>query len=287
MNAKIYKLGDLIEPYNQVCGIPNLSPDEVSGINREKEFFEPSNQVGENTSKYKVVPANYFACNLMHVGRDIVLPLSLNHTNKDKYVSPAYSVFKLRDGAPVLREYFFMIFKSVEKDRFFWFYTDSSIRQGLSWADFCDVEITLPPLPVQKKYVTIYQAMQENLKNYESGLEDLKLTCDSYIEQLRKKYVPEKIGKYIEEPNNKNELGEKLPNRSVSNSKIFVDAKEAVVGGVDTKNYLIVEYNDFAYNTVTTRNADKLSISLNREYRCLVSPIYTTFRVKNLKKTFT
>lgn len=175
MNAKIYKLGDLIEPYNQVCGIPNLSPDEVSGINREKEFFEPSNQVGENTSKYKVVPANYFACNLMHVGRDIVLPLSLNHTNKDKYVSPAYSVFKLRDGAPVLREYFFMIFKSVEKDRFFWFYTDSSIRQGLSWADFCDVEITLPPLPVQKKYVTIYQAMQENLKNYESGLEDLKL----------------------------------------------------------------------------------------------------------------
>lgn len=101
---------------------------------------------------------------------------------------------------------------------------------------------------------------------------------------MRKKYVPEKIGKYIEEPNNKNELGEKLPNRSVSNSKIFVDAKEAVVGGVDTKNYLIVEYNDFAYNTVTTRNADKLSISLNREYRCLVSPIYTTFRVKNLKK---
>ena len=39
--------------------------------------------------------------------------------------------------------------------------------------------------------------------------------------------------------------------------------KEAVFNGVDTKNYLIVDNGEFAYNTVTTRNADKLSIALN------------------------
>lgn len=88
------------------------------------------------------------------------------------------------------------------------------------------------------------------------------------------------------EKNNKitaNELGEGLSNKSVSNMKMFIDAKDAIVSGVDTENYLIVENNDFAYNTVTTRNADKLSIALNRGEKCLVSPLYTTFKVVDEK----
>ena len=100
-----YHIGDLIEPYNKKCGIPNLMPDDVSGINIDKEFLEPAKQVGEDTSSYKLVPPNYFACNLMHVGRDEVLPIALNHTNHDKIVSPAYSVFKIKNEKDVLKEY--------------------------------------------------------------------------------------------------------------------------------------------------------------------------------------
>lgn len=59
------RIGDCVELYNEVSGIPNLTVYDVSGVNREKEFFEPSKQVGNDTSKYKVVPPNYFACNLM------------------------------------------------------------------------------------------------------------------------------------------------------------------------------------------------------------------------------
>lgn len=121
--------------------------------------------------------------------------------------------------------------------------------------------------------------MVSNQECYERGLEDLKLTCDAYIEDLRRKTSCKPIAEYLLETKQKNENAELLTNRSVSNTKIFIDAKEAVVSGVDTKNYLIVEQNDFAYNTVTTRNADKLSIALNTEGRCLVSPLYTTFRV--------
>ena len=76
------KLGDCVELYSERCGISNLTEWDVSGINKEKEFFEPSKQVGSDTSNYKVVPVNYFACNLMHVGRDKVLPIALNHTEK-------------------------------------------------------------------------------------------------------------------------------------------------------------------------------------------------------------
>lgn len=162
MALKKVKLGDLIASYKKKCNIPNLSPEQVSGVNRDKEFFEPSNQVGSDTSNYQEVPLRYFACNLMHVGRDVVLPIAFNHSDRIKYISPAYSVFFIKDASVVLDEYLFMLLKSSEKDRFFWFQTDASVRDGMSWNDFCSAWIELPPIDVQKKYVDIYLAMLAN-----------------------------------------------------------------------------------------------------------------------------
>ena len=113
MGLNKVKIGTFVELYNEACGIPNLTIYEVSGVNRDKEFFEPSKQVGADTSKYKVVPPDYFACNLMHVGRDIVLPVALNHSGKKKYVSPAYTVFSIKDESTILKEYFFLLLKAI------------------------------------------------------------------------------------------------------------------------------------------------------------------------------
>lgn len=66
-----YKLRDFVELYSEKCNISDLSPWNISGVNSDKEFFEPSKQVGSDTSNYKIVPPDYFACNLMHVGRDM------------------------------------------------------------------------------------------------------------------------------------------------------------------------------------------------------------------------
>ena len=91
------RIGDLITQYNETCN-QQVTADEISGVNREKEFFEPARQVGSDTSSYKIVPPGYFACNLMHVGRDIVLPIAYNYsTAKNKIVSPAYTVFFLNN----------------------------------------------------------------------------------------------------------------------------------------------------------------------------------------------
>lgn len=275
----LYKLGDFLKFYSQQCNIPDLTENDISGVNKDREFFEPSKQVGANTSKYKIVPPNHFACNLMHVGRDKILPIALNHTKKEKIVSPAYTIFSIIDGTPLLADYFFIMLKSDERDRAFWFHTDSSVRDGMSLKDFCAIEIDLPPLDIQQKYVDVYNAMIANQQCYERGLEDLKLVCDAYIEELRRKDKSEPIGKYLCETRNKNEDALALKNKAVSNTKVFIDAKEAIVSGVETRNYLIVEKGDFAYNSVTTRNGDKLSIALNKGEKCLVSPIYTTFKV--------
>lgn len=282
MTMKKYKIGEFIEPYSQRCGIADLIPEQVSGINIDKEFFEPAKQVGDDTSNYKVVPPNYFACNLMHVGRDYALPVALNHSNKDKYVSPAYTIFKLKDESLVLKDYFFILLKSSEKDRYFAFHTDSSIRQGLPWEDFCDIDITLPSIEQQRKYVDVYLALQNNLAAYQSKVEELKLVCDGYIEELRRTMKCEKIGTYISECNTRNENLLVLKVQGVESSGNFAETR-ANMNGIDFHNYKIVKPNQFAYNP-SRINLGSIALRNESDGKCIVSPMYVVFEVIDSEK---
>lgn len=276
MELSRYRLGDFLKFYSQQCDIPNLTENDVSGVNKDKEFFEPSKQVGADTSKYKIVPPNHFACNLMHVGRDKILPIALNHTQKEKIVSPAYTVFSIIQGTPLLTDYFFIMLKSEERDRAFWFNTDSSVRDGMSLKDFCAIEIDLPPLAIQQKYVDVYNAMIANQQCYERGLDDLKLVCDAYIEELRRKTPSESIGKYIKLLT-KNNIGSKIKYvQGVESSGAFMDTK-ANMQGVDIEKYTIVNKGNFAYNPSRINIG---SIAMYREDNpCIVSPMYIVFEV--------
>ena len=278
MKLKKYKIGEFIEPYSQRCGIVDLIPEQVSGINIDKEFFEPAKQVGDDTSNYKVVPPNYFACNLMHVGRDYALPVALNHSNKDKYVSPAYTIFKLKDESLVLKDYFFMLLKSSEKDRYFAFHTDSSIRQGLPWEDFCDIDITLPSIEQQRKYVDIYLALQSNLAAYQSKVDELKLVCDGYIEELRRKFGAEPIGHYIGSIDVRNTNLSVTLTQGVDVNMQFITAKREAEDQEGTK---IVRTGQFAFNKVVKSNGTKLPIALREGPDCVISSSYEVFEVVN------
>ena len=280
MKLTKYRIGDYFESYSQKCNIPNLTASEVSGINIEKEFFEPSRQVGEDTSKYKIVPPNYFACNLMHVGRDVVLPIALNHTDKNKIVSPAYTVFKIKDGSPILRDYFFILLKSHERDRFFWFNTDSSIRGDLPWEVFCNIELNIPHKSIQEKYVAVYKAMIANQRSYERGLEDLRIVFEGYLDNLRRTESLKVIKPYItlvETKNDKLEYGLESV-RGVSIDKKFIETK-ADMTNVNLKPYYVVKPNEFAYVTVTSRNGEKISLALNDSTDSIIcSSSYVVFR---------
>ena len=78
-----------------------------------------------------------------------------------------------------------MLFLSHEKDRLGWFYSDGSIRSNLDWDRFCDIELELPDLSIQQKYVDIYKAAVANQQSYERGLEDLKLTIDAQLDKIK------------------------------------------------------------------------------------------------------
>ena len=59
----------------------DLEVTKLMGINIGK-YFMPSvaNVIGTDLSNYKIVRKGQFACNLMHVGRDEKIPISLLDT---------------------------------------------------------------------------------------------------------------------------------------------------------------------------------------------------------------
>lgn len=277
------RIGEIIEQYVKISGNPNLKVEDVSGVNREKEFFEPSQSVGKDTSKYKIVPDGYFACNLMHVGRDKVLPIAFNHSGSDKIVSPAYTVFKVTNDL-LMSEYLFMMLKSSELDRYFWFHTDSSVRDGMSWEEFCNVELQIPSIEIQKKYVAVFKGIQENIDALKSGYDELTEVCDEYIRKISATTKYEKIGNYIQQTSQKNEDRLSLKDvRGISIEKKFIETK-ANMTNVSLKNYLVVNSKEFAYVPVTSRNGNKVSLAFNdtdNTYIC--SSSYITFKTKNME----
>jgi len=284
MGLSKVKIGSFVEPVDIRCKQSNNA--EVYGIDINKRFISTRAKMdGIDTAKYRIVPGECFAANFMHIGRDEKIPVAFNNTNDEIIVSPAYFIFKA-DTSAILNEYFYMLMNSNEFDRYAWFCTDSSIRGNLDWDRFCDIEIDLPPLPVQQKYVNVYNAMVKNQKAYESGLYDLKLTCDAYIDELRRTLPHKAIGEYIEQLDERNtslSIGAEGV-RGISTDKEFI-ATKADLDGVGLGNYKVVRTKCFAYVPDTSRRGDKISLAFNNTDKpFLVSSISTVFRVKNIQE---
>lgn len=276
MALKKVKLGDLI---NVVDERNNIGSRDFYGININKEFMPTvADTTGLDETKYKVVRKNRFVYSGMQTGRDECIRISMYLQDKPIIVSPAYTTFEVTAQDIVLPEYFFMLFLSKEKDRLGWFYSDSSIRSNLDWDRFCEMELSLPPIDVQKKYVDIYLAMLANQRAYEQGLDDLKLVCDAYIENLRRKMPSEEIGKYLEELNDRNSSRLITNIQGVNSLSKFVETK-AETNGLDISNYKIVKQYDFAYNP-SRINIGSIALRQNME-NCVVSPMYVVFRISN------
>lgn len=271
-----YRIGQLIKIVDERN---SFDINDFYGININKEFMPTvANTEGLDETNYKIVRKNRFVFSGMQTGRDKCIRISMYMGNEPIIVSPAYTTFEIVDEY-VLPTYFFMIFLSKERDRLGWFYSDGSIRSNLDWDRFCDIQLNIPDLPTQQKYVDIYNAMVANQQAYERGLEDLKLTCDAYIEDLRRKMPCEKIGKYLIECNERNDIGLTVDNvRGIATSKEFIDTK-ANMDGVPLSNYKMVRPNEIAYISDTSRRGDKISLAMNSsDETYLVSSISTVFR---------
>lgn len=284
MGLTKYKLGELIEQSDIRNSGNELSVNDVRGISTGKEFIETkANMEGVSTLSYKIVHEDEFAYVADTSRRGEKIALAYNSTKYRILISSIYTVFYIKRKDLILSEYLFMYFKRPEFDRFSRFNSWGSARETFDWDEFCNIEIELPSHETQQKYVDVYNAMLLNQKSYERGLEDLKLVCDAYIDELRRKLLHEKLGNYIslcDEKNDNLEYGLDSV-RGISIEKKFIDTK-ANMEGVSLKPYSIIKPNEFAYVTVTSRNGEKISLARNdskQSYLC--SSSYIVFKINN------
>ena len=158
--------------------------DEVLGVAIEKEFMPSvANTIGTDLKKYNVVRKNRFAFNPMHVGRDEKLPIAVYHYDEPALVSPAYMMFEIKDKS-VDVEYLMLIFKTASFDHLCWFHTDASVRGGLTWEDFTDIEINIPSLDEQLKIVRQYKTITDRIEVLEKINEELYKQADCLIKHF-------------------------------------------------------------------------------------------------------
>lgn len=280
-HAPMVRLGEYIENIS-IKNKENMK--SVSGVNIFKEFMPTvADLTGTDISKYQVVPSNHFACNLMHIGRDIKIPIAFNYSSNSVVVSPAYEVFKVKDESKndILSDYLIMFFKVNEIDRLCWFYTDSSIRGNLTWDRFCEIKIPLPSIETQKELVAVYNGLKELAEENEKLLKPLEESCQAFIVDCKKKYPSKELGNYIEECDERNESGKYTLDdvRGISNLKELIETK-ADMNGVSLTSYKLLKPKEFSYVSVTSRNGDKISIAINNtEQTFIVSSSYINFKV--------
>jgi type I restriction enzyme S subunit len=172
-----------------------------------------------------------------------------------------------------------MFIKRDEFARRCWYEAIGSARNYFRVGDLSQFEIILPSIEQQRKYVDVYLALQNNLAAYQSKVEELKLVCDGYIEQLRRKIPCEKIVDYIERYSEKN-IDKAIDDVvGLSTEKRFRVAQSRVnrneLGG-----YKIVHPLDIAY-VPTTDTWKVLAFAVNHFGKdVVVSPIYEVFKTK-------
>lgn len=161
MKSTYKRLGDYIRQVD--VRNKGLITSNLLGINIDK-FFMPSvaNIIGTDLSNYKLITKNQFAFNPMHVGRDERMPIALYLENKKAIVSPAYFVFEII-GDELLSKYLMLWFRRPEFDRECWFYTDASVRGGITWEDFCEMRIPVPSIEEQQKIVDVYETIERRI----------------------------------------------------------------------------------------------------------------------------
>ena len=282
-NLKKYKLGELTELVNETNSEGLYGPADVRGINNMKEMMLTKADLhGRDLSKFQIVRPGCFVFNHRTSRNGSKFSVTYNYDAVPHIFTEDYVVFRIKDNSTnvLLKEWLYMYFCRAEFDRFVITNSWGSSTEFYNWQDLCGLSITLPTIEQQRKYVGVYLALQNNLAAYQSKVDELKLVCDGYIEELRRKIPCEKIGEYIVESSTKNSDNKIKEVRSVSVTKEF-KLTNAKVNKNELRNYLIVRPKEIAF-VQTTGNEKVLAFAYNDyDYPVVVSSVDKVFGSKD------
>ena len=193
MGLNKIRLGDYITRSTKNNHDLQYGIDLITGVTSEGVFANPKgNPIEVDLTPYKIVNNGAFVYNPTRIDLGSIA----YRTDGLCIVSHLYIVFYLNEKGKKIIDpiWLYFYFRRDEFRREVRFRNFGSQRPEFSFNDMSDIEVPLPDITVQRKYVDIYKAMVANQQSYERGLEDLKLVCDGYIEDMRRKMSCEKIG---------------------------------------------------------------------------------------------
>lgn len=163
MGLTKYKLEELIELVSDTNSELIYGPEDVRGMTITKEIIPTKADVTTtDLSRFLVVRPGEFIYNPRTHGKRI--GFGYNNTNDTFIISWNNIAFKVKAEMKeiVLADYLFLHFKRDEWDREACFQAWGSSTEVFSWGTLCDMEIELPTLVIQQKYVDVYNAMLAN-----------------------------------------------------------------------------------------------------------------------------
>ena len=259
--TKWVRLGDYIEEVDERNSEGVDYP--FYGINKDKNFMPTVADTNNiDNTKYKLVTQGTFVFSGMQTGRDVCIRIALKSEDNVFLISPAYTTFRVKRKHELTPLYLYMQFIRFEMDRYGWFLSDGSIRSNLDWDRFCDIQIPLPSMEVQRELVATYEGLKHLAEDNEALIAPLTEACQAFIVDCKRQYPSVPLGDYIEEVDERNTEGK----YSVEDVRGMTITKEIIPTKADLKhsdlsNFKVIQPKEFIYNPRT--HGKKIGLGFN------------------------
>ena len=182
MKSNYKPIGDLVERVdnrNKDGAISNLL-----GLSIDKKFIPSvANTIGTDLSTYKIIQKNDFAVSLMQVSRDSKIPVACQKEYEAAIMSPAYSIFRVKNEDEILPDYLEMWFKRSGFDREAAFIAVGGVRGSMPWEEFARIKVYVPPIEKQAAIVRQYKTIADRIalkQKINDNLETIAQTFFNY-----------------------------------------------------------------------------------------------------------
>lgn len=267
------RLGDFIEVSTANNSDEGYGSELIRGVTNAGTIAMPKGNVSEVDLKpYKIVRGGAFVYNpsRLNLGSFAYYPTGMC------IVSHLYIVFYLNElGRQCIDPmWLYMYIRRSEFYREVTFRNFGSQRPEFNFKKLSEIELPLPPIDVQRRYVAIYESMLANQRAYEGGLDDLFATCIATIERQRHLYPSKPIGNFIQPCNEKNVDGSIALQQGINIDHEFITPQRS---NADPLGRRIVRTGQFAY--CTQLNNEHVAIAYRHGDDCIVSAVYDVFEI--------
>lgn len=278
MGLTSIKLGDYIERATENNRELKYGSEYIVGVNSQGIFTEPKGNTNDvDLAPYKIVNDGAF----VYTPTRINLGSIAYRTQGLCLVSHLYIVFYLsEEGKKIIDPiWLYMYLRRKEFGREIDFRLFGSARPEFSYSDICDTIIPLPDIETQRKYVAVYNALILNQKNYEHGLDDLKISFEAVINEYKHKAPKRTAGSLLREIDVRNDDVSITNVQGINITKQFMPTV-ANTFEVNLAKYKVVKKEQFVFSGMQTGRDECIRIALyDGEKPIVISPAYSVFEM--------